>query len=410
MEINNYLKNNSDVVVREIEKSLETLKNNKTEAVKNDDINEEDIRNLVAERAPILLSLQALNYTEKLIEKETKKGVLPPNIKDVFLEDLLKRGICICGNDLNENRSCRDNLEKLLSELMPSDVSAEAINGKYAIRDMIERKDFKEIYTKHLKKRFKFKGDLDRLTNQIESKSDELSRYDVSVIRDKENRRIELEAKIAKNNFLKGKLETQIQDNREILAELEHTISQVTRSEEKTRKLQEQKDYVDHLKTLMDEIKESIVDEVRSQLEQKTKEYFFNMIWKREAFSDVQIIDLGKQYKISVKSEFGNECLGDLSAGEKQVLALSFTAALYSLSGYSVPVIIDTPLGRISGAPRDNIASSLPNYLSQTQVIMLMTDTEYTESVRDKIKTKVGMEYKIYHDEINKSSKVINYE
>ena len=73
-------------------------------------------------------------------------------------------------------------------------------------------------------------------------------------------------------------------------------------------------------------------------------------------------------------------------------------------------MIIDTPLGRISGIPRDNIASSLPNYLSETQVIMLATDTEYTNTVRDKLKVSVGAEYRIEHDTTTKTSKVISYD
>ena len=174
--------------------------------------------------------------------------------------------------------------------------------------------------------------------------------------------------------------------------------------------LQKQYNYATRLRSSLNYIKENILDDVRVQLQEKTREYFFKMIWKRDAFSDVRILDLGAQYRISVLSKHGNECLGDISAGERQVLALAFTAALYSVSGYSVPVIIDTPMGRISGSARDNIASALPNYLSETQVLMLATDTEYTETVRTKLKSSVGAEYRIRHNEDTGISEVIEYD
>lgn len=87
--------------------------------------------------------------------------------------------------------------------------------------------------------------------------------------------------------------------------------------------------------------------------------------------------------------------LGSLSAGERQILALSFMAALYSVSGFDAPIIIDTPLGRISGEPRKNIAEALPGYLSKTQVTLLMTDTEYTDEVRKELLKRIGKEYRL---------------
>ena len=372
--------------------------------------NENNIRALIAERAPTVFAYQALSYSKHLIEEETDKGVLPPNIKDVFLQDLLERGVCICGRDLNEDEECRKNVEGLLATLMPNDVSIDATSVKYAIDNMIKKAEFLDKYKKYLETRQGCDIDREELADKIEKETDRLSKYNVEEIREKNEKRDKLWSEYTQLNVRKGTLGNKIIHMENENKGIEEIINSAARKEIITKHLQEQKDYAEYIKNLMIEIKESIVDEVRSLLEKRTKEYFFNMIWKKEAFSDVRIVDTGNQYKISVKSEFGRECLGDLSAGERQVLALSFTAALYSISGYSVPVIIDTPLGRISGAPRDNIAASLPSYLSETQVIMLATDTEYTESVREKLKNSVGAEYKIKHNEELKTSKVVCYE
>ncbi|MEM2146931.1 MAG: hypothetical protein QW279_16330, partial [Candidatus Jordarchaeaceae archaeon] len=81
--------------------------------------------------------------------------------------------------------------------------------------------------------------------------------------------------------------------------------------------------------------------------------------------------------------------------GERQVLALSFMAALNSVSGFDAPIIIDTPLGRISKEPKINIAKNLPNYLRGKQVTLLMTEEEYTPEVRERLRPNIAREYKI---------------
>ncbi|MDI5892940.1 DNA sulfur modification protein DndD [Halomonas rhizosphaerae] len=64
-----------------------------------------------------------------------------------------------------------------------------------------------------------------------------------------------------------------------------------------------------------------------------------------------------------------------LSAGEKQIYATAMLEALGKTSGKRLPIIIDTPLGRLDSSHRDNIIGSyFPN--ASHQVILLSTDTE----------------------------------
>ena len=65
------------------------------------------------------------------------------------------------------------------------------------------------------------------------------------------------------------------------------------------------------------------------------------------------------------------------------MLALSFMAALRKITGFGFPLVIDTPLGRVSGEPRYNIARLLPEFLKGTQVTLLVTDSEYMAEIQD---------------------------
>ena len=110
-----------------------------------------------------------------------------------------------------------------------------------------------------------------------------------------------------------------------------------------------------------------------------------------------------------VINQYGRDSLGSLSAGERQVLALSFLAALREVSGFEAPIIIDTPLGRISKDPRENIARLLPQFLGETQTTMFVTDQEYTQSVRKLLSTHVGKEYRLEFDEALTQTEVVDY-
>jgi DNA sulfur modification protein DndD len=78
-----------------------------------------------------------------------------------------------------------------------------------------------------------------------------------------------------------------------------------------------------------------------------------------------------------------------LSAGEKQILAISILWGLSKTSGRPLPVIIDTPLGRLDSEHRMNLVR---NYFPQAghQVILLSTDTEVDKPLFAELKPFVS--------------------
>jgi DNA sulfur modification protein DndD len=182
---------------------------------------------------------------------------------------------------------------------------------------------------------------------------------------------------------------------------LQNALEQEQRQEDLLARLQ----FCDRAEDALAAVRSELLSEVREEIQSKTDEYFADLIWKKGTYKEVK---LDEDYQINVLNVRDMPSLGSLSAGERQVLALSFMAALGHVSGFDAPVVIDTPIGRISGEPRKNIAEALPNYLPDTQITMLVTDTEYTEEVRMRLNPRVGQEYHLDFNEEQATTNLTN--
>jgi DNA sulfur modification protein DndD len=93
-----------------------------------------------------------------------------------------------------------------------------------------------------------------------------------------------------------------------------------------------------------------------------------------------------------------------LSAGEKQIYAIAILEALAKTSGRDLPVIIDTPLGRLDSQHRDKLINHYFPYASH-QVVLLSTDTEVDERYFvDQLRDDISHAYEIVFNTRTKSS------
>lgn len=92
-----------------------------------------------------------------------------------------------------------------------------------------------------------------------------------------------------------------------------------------------------------------------------------------------------------------------LSAGEKQIYAIAMLEALARTSGRRLPVIIDTPLGRLDSKHRANLVEHYFPRASH-QVVLLSTDTEVDEPFYRALSPQTSHAFEIVFDEQEKSS------
>jgi DNA sulfur modification protein DndD len=143
----------------------------------------------------------------------------------------------------------------------------------------------------------------------------------------------------------------------------------------------------------IDDIYDRFADEMRQQIEDKTNEIFRLLAWKEEHFAR---ITLGTDYNLEIIDRYGKGARPELSAGERQVLSLSFIAAMAHVSDEEAPLVMDTPFGRLSSHHRNTITKNLPQLASQ--MILFVTDEELRDEARRNIEPYIGAEYRLNFD------------
>ena len=341
----------------------------------------------------------AIQKVINMINLEVKNGNIPPKIDQEFLERKLKEGICICGNDVSEkNMKSRKKLENFINNINEiSTLSSELQNLKESlgihVNDLRNFGNQKVHYGKLIK----------QLENDYEEKSKRLNIIENIIKNSKEEQIIEWENELEDIKNSINKLSEKIGEHNTRIATTEkrkQTIEKLLNEEmEKSKQYDEIKkiiSFCDEILELTNGIQNEIMEDTRKDIEDVTRKEFFNLIWKKETWKDVKI---NENYDVSVIHQSGLGGLGSLSRGEMQALALAFVGALSNVSGFDLPIVIDTPLGRISSEVKKNIAENLPKYLENKQVIILMTDEEYNSEVRKKLLKRLVEEYKIKFNE-----------
>lgn len=388
------IKSSSVENVGQLEERREKLEQRLEDLQQEEEKVREDKKEYLLSIAPGMLSQEAVKIALEKINEREEAGDIPPDFKKNFLERLLDEGKCICGSDLNENAELRRTLRARLEETDDiSDISEEVMRESANLNSILEKlrkfeKNRKEINTqlKEIEKERKKKSrDVREIEEQIKGvNAEKVQRWEAKA-EDFSQKKRNIDEEI-------GKVKEWINNKKDKLDDIETEIDKKLSEKEEHKELKNIISFCKESLSVLEETKNEIMEENRREVEKKTENQFFELIWNPETFTDVSI---DENYNISVTHKSGFEAIGTLSAGQRQALALSFLSALNESSGFNVPIVIDTPLGRISSEPRENIAENLPNYLEGKQVTMLVTDEEYTEKVRNRLTPRVGKEYKI---------------
>jgi DNA sulfur modification protein DndD len=364
---------------------LRTTQAGKIKAKKEKEIQKET---LLSEYGRYVMLWPAIEKAISIVNEKAKNKEIPPTIDKTLIENILQNDVCsICNRPLS--MVAKDYIKSLYSSLgVSSKVASQLVQMNTCLNQIQEsRQDFKNrIYILGVD----INGLEDELT-QINLRLNEIGNlvegFNQNEIAESYRDRDRFERTLIQSHerlgMLRSQLETKKDDKDQKEKELSYELSKVKKIEGINKKIQ----FCTRSLEVIRRSTQDIMQETRERIEDKTIEHFFNLIWKKDTFSKVEIED---DYSIKLIHSLGYSCLGTVSAGERGLLALAFTLALHDTSGFDSPILIDTPVARISDRQREKFAEVLSQVGFNKQVLLLFTPSEYSQEISqlmDKVAT-----------------------
>ena len=143
--------------------------------------------------------------------------------------------------------------------------------------------------------------------------------------------------------------------------------------------------------------REAVVARHVERIERLVLESFRGLVRKPGLLSDLKIDPAN--FRLSLTGGDGNALAPDqLSAGERQLLAVAILWGMAKASGRPLPTVIDTPLGRLDSEHRSRLVERYFPHASH-QVLLLSTDEEISGAYHDALASSIGRRYRLSFDE-----------
>ena len=335
----------------------------------------------------VLLSLYPrIKHTLDMIKRKEADGDLPPAIDKDQVRRLLEHldePCPLCNGVIGETG--REHLESLLERISVSSHTSNFLKEiKGALEIYVENgESFKEKLNELRQDGDDIKARKDATATRIQEISSLLTNYgsenDHLNIAKIEAKRKSVRDRLKDLNTSSGLIRNDIKYYEECFARKDKDLKAAIQTANTNKDIKNQVEVIHTLFEKFSEVKKQIMDEMRIEIENTTWSIFDSMIWKKQTFGEIKIDDL---YNVTVYSTDGVEMTGSLSATEQMALAYAFTLAIHKASGKNCPLVIDSPLGRVSDDNRENMARALQKISQEKQIIMLFTPDEYSAPVR----------------------------
>jgi len=324
----------------------------------------------------------AVDKARGFIRDKRKKKEIPPTIDRNLLQKILKDRKCICSRDVYPGSTEEKSIEVLLQSIsLSADTSNELVRMENSLDSSIQlAKSFLETNKKATKELRLVESILKKINDQIEQIDKQIAGYDMIKIRNWSEELKKFEGLYEVNSKRMGVLEKLRDDQKQQVEELKEELEREIKKESRLANIRNDILFAKKAMDVLDNSNQEIMESMRRKIEKETKEKFFELHWKKETYKDVLIKD---DYTVSPIHSLGYDCLGTLSGGEREVLALSFSIALHNISGFDSAIIIDRPFAMVSGITRQYISKIFSKISEGRQVILLLTPEDYASDVRE---------------------------
>lgn len=322
----------------------------------------------------------AIKSLYKYIQEQDKHGKLPPRIDKFLLESIEKhKHCCVCDQPLSDHSF--NFIDELKKELEVSSETSALLNKAVVflrqylakIDNYQQKRDDMMEEIKNLRKQYNDYLEEEKQLNTYLMNIPNTEAISAAIQQKKEFK--ELRDTIVKK---KGVEEAHKRDLDNQYVAQDKKLKSLIDKNQQLEKINKQAEYCKKCRNILKETRLDLLAESRFEMENETFDTFSKLLWKKDAFSKVEILE---DYTFRLLDNYGSQTLGSCSAAERALLALSFTLALQKVSMHDSLLFIDTPIGRVDEDNRLNFINTLCEIAKSKQVILTFTPTEYDEKV-----------------------------
>ncbi len=317
------------------------------------------------------------------------------------IEEILNKGICLCGCNLNENPEAKQHIKDELNKIPPRSIYTATHDFKRSINKNIDEvKEFAENFRGYVNR---YRDDTDYVEDYRNRIQDEIKKIDKNVDtkelriqRDKANederKYIQKEAKISNEIETLHKEKTKLENENIRLAN-------VSESNEKIRK------YIAYTEAVIQDINKDYDDKEKSiqkRINELVNEYFTKMYHgDRKAYVD-------ENYKVIAYIDNGGKKLStEESPGLQTVKNFAFIAALVEIAKEKrnnkkeddqmniepYPLVLDAPFSAADEVHVPNICDLISQVAEQTILVVMEKDWNYAKK---SMEDRVGSFYRLH--------------
>lgn len=350
------------------------------------------INNIISKNGHSLLSQRIILDARSFVEQEERGNCYHSGITFDLIEDILITQKCICDRTFEIGDKTYLKFQEM--------------KRKY---EKMKLSDFIREYKRNMKSTVSFGDDIDvDIQSKLKSYFDQLNELEMlrKQLDDIEHRKNEFSQN---EDRLKGieislqRCKQDVDDLNRAIGRLQQDISsktgkinsqdqEVKELRKRDKELQHDNailEYYENLNTLFSSIRDAYSGKMRARLSEESTEIFEKLISEKDKKVLSQII-INDHYEIQAKGWNDISIFQDISSGQKQMLSLSFVAALARVAAggnkkvIDMPLFMDTPFAKLDGNNRDNLIMTMPELTSQW--ILLVTDTEFARNEVNQMK------------------------
>lgn len=373
----------------------------------------EQIATLIAEDGFVLFSTELVQRGREITQRLRNEGKIPARVLNVFIEDLLKAGHCICGSELKEGTDAYNKVRELLTiagdQYFNNAVGAldNAIGG---IENAVERT--RDMFRQRVSERVDLKNRHRQIAESLDEISQKLGDKDSEEIHKLEEKRQSLQLRERELYQEEGSLNKCIEDMESEREQIRRQIAAAKQNDHAAVLTQQRLQLLDDTLELLRKMLDLEMEDVREVLSKEINDQFGKIVDRR------YWVDLSEDFVLSLRKEleFENGDSQEIdvahSQGQRQITSLVFIASLVALArrrdeiptilkgveGGEYPMVMDSPFGQLGDEFRAGVAKWIPTLAPQ--VVLMVSSSQYGGAVESELGTskRIGRRYYLcYH-------------